>query len=83
MAGHAQAAKPFNVRLPMWASVFVDRRASDTGATKTQVMVDAISCLRAEHVQALMREGYEEMRKANRQMAEEDMAAGNESLPEW
>jgi hypothetical protein len=82
MAG-GQAAKLFNVRLPGWASDFVDQRSVETGTSKTQVMVDAISCLRAEHVQSLMREGYEEMREISCQMAEEDMAAGCESLPEW
>jgi len=81
MAGHGQAAKPLNVRLPVWAVDFVDRRSADTGTTKTQVMVDALARLRTEHVQTLMREGYEEMREVNRQMAEEDMAAGCESLP--
>jgi hypothetical protein len=30
-----------------------------------------------------MREGYEEMRAINREMANEDLAAGSESLPEW
>jgi hypothetical protein len=83
MAGHAQTAKAFNVRLPVWASDFLDRRSAETGVTKTQVMVDAISCLRAESVQALMREGYEEMREIDHQMAEEGMSAGSESLPEW
>jgi hypothetical protein len=83
MAGHAQAARPFNVRLPDWAFDFLDRRSAETGVTKTQVVIDAISCLRAEHVQALMRQGYEEMREIDRQMAEEDMAAGSECLPEW
>jgi hypothetical protein len=83
MAGHAQTARPFNVRLPVWASDFLDHRSVETGTSKTQVMVDAISCLRATHVQALMREGYEEMREINRQMADDDMAAGSECLPEW
>jgi hypothetical protein len=83
MAGHAHAAKPFNVRLPMWAIDFVERRSTETGETKTQVVVDAIACLRAAHVQSLMREGYEEMRSYGRQLAEEDMAVGCESLPEW
>lgn len=65
MAGHAQAARPFNVRLPIWASDFVERRSQETGVSKTQVMVDALSCLRAGQVQALMRVGYEEMRIIN------------------
>jgi len=46
-------------------------------------MIDALFCLQAQHVQALMREGYEEMRAINREMANEDLAAGSESLPEW
>jgi hypothetical protein len=83
MVGHAQAAKPFNVRLPKWAIDFVEHRSTETGETKTQVVVDAIACLRAAHVQSLMREGYEEMRWHGRQLAEDDMAAGCESLPEW
>jgi hypothetical protein len=83
MSGQAQAARPFNLRLPVWASEFVDLRAHESGVTKTQVVLDAISCLRAAQVQALMREGYEEMREADRLMAEEDMAIGSECLPEW
>ncbi len=83
MAGHVHAAKPLNARLPIWASDFVDRRSRETGASKTQVMIDALFCLQAQHVQALMREGYEEMRAINREMANEDLAAGSESLPEW
>ncbi|MCE5254052.1 MAG: hypothetical protein LLG45_07605 [Actinomycetia bacterium] len=83
MTARAETTRPFNVRLPVWAGDFVDRRSNETGATKTQVIVEAISCLRAQEVQALMREGYEEMRRVDRRMAEEDMAAGNESLPEW
>jgi hypothetical protein len=83
MSGQTQAAKPFNLRLPAWASEFVNLRAHESGVTKTQVVVDALSCLRAAEVQALMREGYEEMREADRLMAEEDMAVGSEGLPEW
>ena len=75
--------RPFNLRLPEWASDFVEQRSVETGTSKTQVVVDAISCLRAEHVQSLLREGYEEMREVSRQMAEEDMATGCECLPEW
>jgi len=83
VAGYPRAAKPFNVRLPMWAIEYLEERSAETGETKTQLVIDAISCLRAEHVRALMREGYEEMREIDRRMAEDDLAAGAKCLPEW
>jgi hypothetical protein len=78
-----RALKPVNLRLPQWAVDYVDRRAASTGATKTQTVIEAISCLRAREVQDLMREGYEEMRDLNRQMAEEGVAAAGDCLPGW
>jgi len=83
VAGHQQATRPFNVRLPLWAVDYLEKRSSETGVTKTQVLIEAISCLRAEHVRALMHEGYEEMRELDRQMADDDLAANAENLPEW
>ena len=83
MAMKAQTAKPFNLRLPAWAVEFVEAEASETRTTKTQVVIDAIACLRAERIRALMREGYEEMREVGQQLAEADLVAGNESMPEW
>ncbi len=83
MSGCPQTTKPFNVRLPAWVIDYVDRRSEQLGTTKKQVVVEAISCLRAEEIRALLLEGYEEMRELNRQMAEEGMAASAECLPEW
>lgn len=75
------STKPFNVRLPLWAIEYINRRSAEHGITKTQVVVDAISTLRAEEMQTLMREGYEEMREMNRRVAEETMAASMEGMP--
>lgn len=83
MRGSGEATTTLSLRLPAWATEFIDHRCGETGESKTQVVLEAISHLRAAQVQALMREGYEEMRSVNRQMAEDDLAAGNESLPEW
>ncbi|MFH0916523.1 MAG: hypothetical protein V1912_08770 [bacterium] len=80
MAEHIQSAKPFNIRLPAWAIEYIDRRSEERGTTKTQVVVEALSRLRANDVQSLMRLGYQEMRGDNRRMAEEGMAASTESL---
>lgn len=82
MAGSVGTAKPFNIRLPFWAIDYIDRRAEERGTTKTDVVVEALSRLRADDVQALMRVGYEEMREINRRMAEEGMAASTEWVPE-
>lgn len=83
VAGHVQAAKPFNVRLPGWAADYLERRSLELGTTKTQLMVDAISCLRAAQIQALMTEGYGEMNEFDAALVGEGMAAGAECLPEW
>ena len=74
--------RPFNVRLPIWAIDYIDRRSAERGVTKTQVVLDALSSLRAHELQSLMREGYEEMRAANSEMAQEALPASIGSLPE-
>lgn len=74
--------KPFNVRLPLWAIAYIDGRSEERGVTKTQVVLDALSSLRAQEVQALMREGYEEMRETNRQMARDAFTASLGGVPE-
>lgn len=81
MAEHIQTAKPFNIRLPAWAIEYIDRRSEERGTTKTQVVVEALSYLRAKDVHSLMRVGYQEMRETNRHMAEEGTAASTERLP--
>jgi hypothetical protein len=81
MAEHVQAAKPFNIRLPIWAVEYIDRRAEELDTTKTQVVVDALSRLRANDLQTLMRSGYEEMRESNRRLAEAGRGAAAEEAP--
>jgi len=75
MGEQPQGSKPFNVRLPVWAVEYIDRRSEELGTTKTQVVVEALSRLRALDLQDLMRAGYEEMRETNRRMAEEAVRA--------
>jgi len=81
MADQTLVAKPFNIRLPAWAVDYINRRSTERGTTKTQVVVEALSCLRANDVQGLMRLGYEEMREINSRMAEEGIAASTECIP--
>ena len=71
MAEHVQSTKPFNIRLPAWAIEFIDRRSEEQDSTKTQVVLEALSRLRAEDLEELMRAGYEEMREIDRRLAED------------
>jgi hypothetical protein len=69
----AMSTKPFNVRLPEWAVQYIDERAAATGTTKTDVLLEALRSLRMQDREALMREGYEEMREIDRSLAEEGL----------
>ena len=82
MIENSPNTKPFNVRLPLWAVDYIDTRSEERGVTKTQVVLDALSSLRAREVQDLMRAGYEEMREINRQMAQDALSASRGGLPE-
>jgi hypothetical protein len=67
------STKPFNVRLPDWALEYINERAAATGATKTDVLLEALRSLKAQDREALMRKGYEEMREIDRILAEESV----------
>ena len=67
------STKPFNVRLPEWAVRYIDERATASGTTKTDVLLEALQSLRVQDREALMRKGYEEMREIDRIIAEESL----------
>jgi hypothetical protein len=69
----AMSTKPFNVRLPEWAVQYIDERATASGITKTDVLLEALRSLRVQDREALMRKGYEEMREIDRIIAEESL----------
>lgn len=83
VADMAAQTTPMQFRLPRWAGEFIEQRAATRGTSKTQVVLEAISCLERQDAEALMRAGYEEMNQRGRRMAESDMAATAETLPEW
>jgi hypothetical protein len=67
------STKPFNVRLPDWALEYLSERAATTGATKTDVLLEALRSLKMQDQEALMRRGYQEMREIDRFLAEESL----------
>jgi len=73
---------PTQVRLPVWARDFIDSRANQRNASKTDVIVEAIECLKQREIEALMREGYK-ARAAQATEISEAQRGALQDLPEW
>ena len=56
---HGAPGKQTQFRLPPWALVFIEGAAAQRQTTKTQVVLDALACLREHELNDLMAEGYE------------------------
>lgn len=80
---YAYTTRPVNVRLPEWAFEVVEQRSQATKESKTEVIIEAISCLRDREIQALMAEGYREQVQTAREIAEGMLPAATDTLPEW
>lgn len=76
-------SRPVNFRLPEWVIEFLGSRAEAQHQTKTQVLVDAVGCLRERELAALMEEGYRDRAEESLEMAETTLPAAVETLPEW
>ncbi len=83
MAMGAVGTKPVQFRLPAWAREFLDEQSRQAGSTKTEVVVEALECLREKEMTALMAEGYRELADLNTELAEESIGIAAETLPEW
>jgi hypothetical protein len=75
--------KPATFRLPQWVLDFLESRAEERRASKTEIVVEAVACLRDRELEALMREGYREMAEESRATAEASLPTAAETLPEW
>lgn len=74
--------KPMQFRLPFVALQFIEKESIASGRSKTQVVVDAIECLRRRKMMDQLKDEYAEMAVYDSRIAEEDMGAGSE-IPEW
>ena len=77
------ARQQITVRLPKSLVDFVDSKALDGGANRTDVLIDAITCLKARDMEALMAEGCRDRADLDLRIAEENLAARAETLPGW
>jgi hypothetical protein len=83
MAIYTSGTRPGQFRLPLWAHDYINERAAQYGKTKTEVVLEALECLRQRDVYELMAEGYEARAADGRQLADTGLQAAEESWPEW
>jgi hypothetical protein len=76
-------SRPAQFRLPQWVHDYLEERSAAKEETKTQVVIEAIECLRQRELEALMAEGYREQAASSRELAEEMLPAGAETLHSW
>lgn len=78
-----QTTRQAQFRLPLWVNEYLERRALQNGRTKTDVVVEAVTCLRDREQAEAMERGYREQAALNAEIAESAMAAATEVLDEW
>jgi uncharacterized protein (DUF2342 family) len=70
-------------RLPVWANEYLEQRAVQSGGTKTDMVVEAVACLRDRDQAEAMERGYREQAALNAEIAEATLPAAPEVLDEW
>jgi hypothetical protein len=83
MAPRPTGTTPSQFRLPAPAREFIEQRAAERGITKTEVVLEALACLREREIEERMAEGYRFRAKEHRALAEEGLLAAEEAWPEW
>ena len=83
MSAPSRGTVPSQFRLPVAAREFIDARAAERGITKTDVVLEALACLREREVEERMAEGYRFRAQQHRSLAEDGLLAAEESWPEW
>jgi hypothetical protein len=83
MTTAATETRPVQFRLPAWARSFLEEQSRETGASKTDVVLEALECLREKEIAAEMARGYRELADLNLELAEESVCIASETLPEW
>jgi predicted DNA-binding protein len=81
MAG--QTTRQAQFRLPMWVNDYLEQLAIRTGRTKTDVVIEAVACLRERNQAESMEVGYREQAALSTDIAEEAIAVASEVLDEW
>jgi len=83
MGASPRGTVPSQFRLPAAARDFIAERAQERGITKTEVVLEALACLREREIEERMAEGYRFRAQEHRSLAEEGLLAAEEAWPEW
>ena len=83
MPASNRTTTPAQFRLPPWAAEFIAQRAASRATTKTDVVLEALECLRTRETEQLMAEGYLARADEDLQLAEDGLLAAEETLPSW
>lgn len=70
--------RPVQVRLPEPVDTFLTALAEERGETKTEIVVEALECLRQQLIERRMEAGYRDLADEERQLVTAGLAA---SLP--
>lgn len=74
--------RALQVRLPLDADEFLTTLARERGESKTQVVVEALACLREQLVERSMEAGYRELAGADDDLVRAALDAALETIPD-
>lgn len=83
MGARPAGTTPSQFRLPAPAREFIEQRAAERGVTKTEVVLEALACLREREIEERMAEGYRYRAREHRTLAEDGLRPAEETWPEW
>jgi len=75
-------SKAVNFRLPPWVIAYLASRAQEQRQTKTEVFIEAVTCLRDRELAALMEEGYRDRADEALEFVETTLTVAAETLPQ-
>lgn len=74
--------RPVQVRLPEPVDDFLTKLAHERGESKTQIVQEALECLRRQLLERRMEAGYRELDGEQQQIAEAGLAASLPTIPD-
>ncbi len=73
--------KPVQVRLTGATREFLTRTAKESGRTQSDIVTEALECLKDQRTLALMEEGYRQMGASQSDLVEAGLAAALPIIP--
>ena len=74
--------RPVHVRLPVPIDDYLTELADEHGESKTQIVVEALECLRQELLERRMEAGYRELAEEGFRLVAAGLAAGLPVIPD-